>query len=110
MTVDELATALSLTPLCCPEGDRPVTGGYCGDLLSWVMGRAQSGDAWVTIMTNINVVAVASLTDVACVILAEDSQPEPAVVEKAKAQGINLFLSEKNSFELCAEIGRLLTP
>ena len=44
--------------------------GYAGDLLSWVMSHATAGDAWVTIMSNINVAAVASLTEVACVIFA----------------------------------------
>ncbi len=109
MTVKALADQLSLTTLCMPEGDREMEGGYCGDLLSWVMSRAKSGDAWVTIMTNINVVAVASLTDCACVILAENAEVEPAVVEKAKSQGVNLFVSEKDSFALCAEIGALLS-
>ncbi|MBR4868903.1 MAG: hypothetical protein IKU10_07085 [Clostridia bacterium] len=91
-----------------PEGDRTIEGGYCGDLLSWVMSRAKSGDAWVTIMTNINVVAVASLTDCACVILAENAEVSADVVEKARSQGINLFVSEKDSFILCAQIGSLL--
>ena len=109
MTVEALAKQLSLTALCLPEAGRTVEGGYCGDLLSWVMGRAKSGDAWVTIMTNINVVAVASLTDCACVILAEDAQVEPQVLEKAQAQGINLLVSRKDSFALCAEIGALLS-
>ena len=108
MTVEQLAKQLSLTSLCMPEGDRIVEGGYCGDLLSWVMSRAQSGDAWVTIMTNINVVAVAALTDCACVILAENAEVEPAVVEKAASQGINLFVSDKDAFTLCACIGALL--
>ena len=104
MTVEALAKELSLTTLCMPEGDREIEGGYCGDLLSWVMSRAKSGDAWVTIMTNINVVAVASLTDCACVILAESAEVEPAVVEKAKYQGVNLFVREKDSIILCAQI------
>ena len=48
MTVFEIREALGLVPLHEAE-DRPVTGGYAGDLLSWVMGRAQSGDCWITI-------------------------------------------------------------
>ncbi len=109
MTVEALAKELSLTVLCMPECDREIEGGYCGDLLSWVMSRAESGDAWVTIMTNINVVAVASLTDCACVILAENAEVEADVIEKAKSQGINLFVSEQDSFALCAKIGALLS-
>ena len=75
ITVDQLKEKLELTPYYVEDGEREVTGGYAGDLLSWVMGRATSGDAWVTIMSNINVIAVAQLTDVACVILAEGVVP-----------------------------------
>jgi hypothetical protein len=60
-------------------------------------------------MTNINVVAVASLTDCACVILAEDSQVEETVVEKARQQGVNLFVSCDDSFTLCHKIGNLIS-
>ena len=108
MTALELKEALGLESLCCPAPEKEVTGGYCGDLLSFVMGRASSGDAWVTIMTNINTVAVASLTDVACVILADGSVPEQAVIERAQAQDVNLLVSEQPSYEVCAALGKLL--
>ena len=71
MTVAELKSRLSLDAVSLPEPDREVTGGYVGDLLSWVMGRASAGDAWITIMSNMNVAAVASLADVSCVIFSE---------------------------------------
>ena len=106
MTALELKEALGLKSLCCPAPRKEVTGGYCGDLLSFVMGRASSGDAWVTIMTNINAVAVASLTDVACVILADGSVPEQAVIDRAQSQDVNLFVSEQPSYEVCAALGK----
>ncbi len=84
--------------------DTEVTGGYCGDLLSWVMGRAVSGDAWVTIMSNINVIAVAQLTDVACVILAEGVVPGEDLIKAAEMRGINLFSSPEPSFSLSGKI------
>lgn len=87
MTVDEVQKALSLERLTPGEGDREVTGGYCGDLLSWVMGRAQEGDAWLTVMGNVNAVAVAVLADVACIILTEDSPLDPEARAKAEAPG-----------------------
>ena len=59
MTVKELSETLSLTEFALPAPDAPVTGGYAGDLLSWVMGRASAGDCWITIMSNQNVAAVA---------------------------------------------------
>jgi len=104
MTVKELADALALEVICMPEPDREVTGGYAGDLLSWVMGRAASGDAWVTIMSNLNIIAVAALADPSCIILSERVEPESEVRERAERQGVNLLKSEKPTFALCAEI------
>lgn len=104
LTVDELKEKLELTPYYVEDGEREITGGYAGDLLSWVMGRATSGDAWVTIMSNINVIAVAQLTDVACVILAEGVVPGDELVAAAKMRGINLFSSEEPAFALAGKI------
>ena len=90
MTVKELRTALNLQVLSEPDPDRAVTGGYAGDLLSWVMGRARSGDAWVTIMTNRNVVAVGALADVACVVIAEDSSVDDDLIVLAEEKDVRL--------------------
>ena len=103
MTVNDLITRLDLEVLNLEDGEREITGGYTGDLLSWVMSRAQSGDAWVTIMTNINVIAVASLTDVSCVIIAENAEVAPEIIERAKGQGINLLRTEKTAWRVCSE-------
>ena len=108
MTVKELAEGLALECVCMPEPGREVEGGYTGDLLSWVMGRAQAGDAWITIMSNQNIVAVATLTDVALIILAEDVRPDPGVAELAERKGINLFRSPEAAFPLCAKVAALL--
>ncbi len=108
MTVRELNERLPLTPLCLPEPDRQITGGYAGDLLSWVMGRASADAAWVTIMTNINVVAVASLSDVACVLLAEDVAVDDAVVRTAESRGVNVLRSPLPVYELCCAVHEAL--
>lgn len=107
MTVKELRERLNLQVLSESDPDRAVTGGYAGDLLSWVMGRAQSGDAWVTIMTNRNIIAVASLADTACIIVAEDSVVEPDVIALASEKEINLYRSPLNIFDLCCHVGSL---
>lgn len=99
MTVSELATATGWTVRALPDGDREITGGYTGDLLSWVMGRAHSGDGWITIMSNRNIVAVATLADVACVILAEGVEPDEGVAELARQKGINLLISPQGAYE-----------
>ena len=98
MTVRELMEKTGFTATALPEGDREITGVYIGDLLSWVMGRAQSGDAWITIMSNQNIVAVATLADTACIVLAEEVQPDEGVAELATQKGINLLCSPHSAY------------
>lgn len=108
MTVKELASALNLKIICMPDGDREVTGGYAGDLLSWVMGRAKAGDAWVTIMSNVNIVAVATLADPACIVLSEGVCADDGVIEKAKSVGVNILSSNEDTFSVSAKISKLI--
>lgn len=108
MTVATLIEQLKLEEITVCNRDREVTGGYAGDLLSWVMGRANEGDAWVTIMTNINVIAVASLSDVSCVLLAENVTVEADVAKAAADKGITLLRSHLPTFELCKALGAAL--
>ena len=107
MTVAEVASSLSLKPIAAPEEDREVQGAYIGDLLSWVMGRAQSGNVWVTIMSNLNVVAVASLADVSCIVLAEGVELDSEIKNVALQKGINVYSTSKSAFEIAAELSRL---
>ena len=107
MTVTELQSALSLTPVALPEGDREVEGVYVGDLLSWVMGRAQSGNAWLTIMSNLNVVAVATLSDVSCIILCEGVTLEETVKNTAEAKGVNILTTEAPAYETAKRLAEL---
>ena len=108
MKVKELIEKLQLTVLTEGDLDKDCEGCYSGDLLSWVMGRAQAGDAWVTIMTNSNIVAVATLADTAVIVLSEGVMPEEDVIAAAKARGINLYGSELDSFRLSGKIAAIL--
>ena len=108
MTVRELAAATGWTAVALPEPEREVTGGYMGDLLSWVMGRARSGDGWITIMSNRNIVAVASLADVACVILAESVEPDEGVAALALQKGVNLLQSPLGAYETALRLRDVL--
>ena len=108
MTVQGLIDAIPLTVFHLDDPDRPVEGGYCGDLLSWVMGRAPAGGAWLTIMSNVNVAAVAALADTACVVLAEGVIPDPPLLDKARAQGITLLGTELSVFDCAVRLGGLI--
>ncbi|MBH1942094.1 hypothetical protein I5677_14425 [Mobilitalea sibirica] len=79
--------------------DREVTIPFCCDLLSIAMGRMPAGAAWVTVMANINTLAVATLADAACIILAEGSRLDDAAYQKAKEQGVTVLLTENPIFE-----------
>ncbi len=108
MTVRKAIAALELEALVLADGEREICGGYCGDLLSWVMTRLQSDEAWVTIMNNVNVIAVASLSDAACVILSENAEVEESVIRRAEERGINLLRSQLSSFALCARLDGII--
>ena len=108
MTVSELAAAINADIICLPRADREIDGAYIGDLLSWVMGRAPADSAWITIMSNVNVVAVASLADVACVIFAEGVEPDAQAVEKAKQEEINLISSKLAAYEFSVKLSALI--
>jgi hypothetical protein len=99
MTVNELCSSCSFEKICIPDGEKEVSGAYIGDLLSWVMGRANEGNAWITIMNNINVIAVASLSDVACVILAEGVTLDENLRATAEQKEINVLSSPLPAFE-----------
>ena len=107
MTNYELISALSLQVFEQGE-ERAVTTGYCGDLLSWVMGRAPQDSAWITVMSNNNVAAVAVLCDVSCVILAQGSHPDEILLSRAKQEGICLLGSEQDAYTLCADLAACL--
>lgn len=108
MTVKELAAIQGFKTVSMPDGEREINGVYIGDLLSWVMGRAMADDAWITIMSNINIVAVASLADTACIILAEGVEPDASVIETANAKGVNILTAEMPAYETAMVLGAKL--
>ncbi len=108
MTVSELSEKCSFEIISMPNPSRQVKGCYIGDLLSWVMGRAKENEAWITIMSNINTVAVASLADVSVVILSENVKISDEIKNAAVEKGINIVSSSLPSYETAIEISGLV--
>lgn len=108
MTVYELSQNSQFNVLCLPDPEREINGVYIGDLLSWVMGKAEADNAWITIMSNINVVAVASLSDVSCVLLAEDVTLDNEVLNTAKQKGINILSTALSAYDAAVKISGML--
>ena len=105
MKVSELIENLNLTLVTDNNyEDREVKGCYIGDLLSWVMGRAQADNVWITIMNNVNIVAVAALADVACILLCEDVKVDQSIIDKANSQNIIIVSSKLTAFELAEKL------
>ena len=105
MTVQELADK-GIFSLASEGGemDRQIQAVFCCDLLSVAMGRAPAGCAWVTVMANMNTLAVASLADAACVVMAEGAKLDEAALNKAKLQGICVMETEEPVFEAALKI------
>ena len=108
MTVNELKDKLNLKVLVEDDLDREVTDCYVGDLLSWVMGRAPADSAWLTVMGNINSIAVATLADVSCIILVENAALDENAQMKAEMHGVNILTTDQNSYQLAVAISKLI--
>ncbi|HNW49052.1 MAG: DRTGG domain-containing protein [Bacteroidales bacterium] len=109
MKVKDVAEKLSLRIFSAPEGlNREVTGGYTSDLLSDVMGHAQEGHIWITLQTHKNIMAVASLKDIAAIILVKGFIPEPETIELSVQEGIPVLGSSSETFELSGKLYEML--
>lgn len=102
MKVKELAENLNMKILTGDSGaDREISNLYSCDLLSWVMSHAQKGNGWVTVHTHINVVAVALLVEIPCIIIPEGLEVEEATIKKATDEEIAILSSNMNAYEIC---------
>ena len=100
MTVAQAAEVLGLT-LLTGDGDREISGVYVGDLLSRCMSRVTEGCLWITIMSNINAVAVAALTDPAVIVFCEDVEVDEEVLTRARGNDIAIAKSPRDAYALC---------
>ena len=109
MNVTELIEKAGLSVAAGTEGlTNEIKDCYIGDLLSLAMARVHEGTAWITIQTNINIVAVASLADAACIIIADGFAPDDNTVQKADVVGVPVLTTEKTVYEIAkilAELG-----
>lgn len=102
MKVSEFERLAGVKCLTGVYEDREIVSGYTCDLLSHVMGKGQANMAWITVQTHMNVIAVASLLDFACVIIPENLPVEAPIIAKAQEEEIIVFSSEKTAYELAA--------
>lgn len=109
MKVRELVEKLNLKVVSGEKGlDRDIDGCYVSDLLSDVMGNAEMGNVWVTLQTHKNVMAIASLKELACVILVKNLMPSDDTIEQSNEEGIPFLSTDMQTYETVGKIYQLL--
>lgn len=108
MRLNELIDKLDLSVRTGKSNlDREVTGGYASDLLSDVLAHSREGNLWITLQLHQNIVAVASMKDLAGIVLVNGREPEQETVEKAGKEGVVIMVSEMPTFELVGKLYEL---
>lgn len=102
MKVCDLISKIEGTLLTREGGGNEIKCGCVCDLLSWVMAKGEEGCAWVTVQTHMNVIAVASLHDMACVICPEGMKPDSTTLAKADEEGIAVISSPMTAYRICS--------
>ena len=103
MTVNDICERIEAS-VVCGDTKQPFRGVYVGDLLSRAMSHVEEGHLWVTIMSNVNVVAVATLTEPSAIILAESVSLQADALKGANENGITVLCSPLSAYEICARL------
>lgn len=110
MNIETIVKALDLKVFSGEAGlDREITGGYVSDLLSDVMGRADEGQVWITLQTHKNVMAIASLKELAAIIIVNGHKPDDNTMEQSNEEGIPLLGTSMSTFEVTGKLYERLT-
>lgn len=108
MKICEVAEKLNLKIITEKVGtDREVVGAYCCDLLSWVMSHGKKDNAWITVQIHPNIVAVAVLLELSCIIIPEDIEVEKITIDKAREENIPILVSKESSYSICGKLMKL---
>jgi len=109
MTVNDIVEKLELEVVSGHSGlGKEITGGYVSDLLSDVMGHADEGDVWITLQTHKNVMAIASLKDLAAVIIVKGFKAEADCIEKSNEEDIPVLSTQESTFEVAGKLYSIL--
>ncbi len=109
MKVRDIVDKLNLEVCCGAKGlDNEVSGGYTSDLLSDVMGNSKEGQVWITLQTHKNIMAIASLKDLAGVILVKGYRPDDDTKEQSESEGIPILITEEETFEISGKLFELI--
>lgn len=104
MKTSELGPFLGARCLQETFEDREIEGAYTSDLLSDAMANARENGVLVTIQAHKNTVAVASLKDLAALVICNDRPIPDDMVESAASEGIAVFLTSEDQFTVSGKL------
>jgi serine kinase of HPr protein (carbohydrate metabolism regulator) len=105
MKVEDIVKKLNLKVLSGKTFlEKEVTGGYCSDLLSDVMGNANEGNLWITLQVHKNIIAVASLKEVSGIILVKGLVPEKETLELSEKEEIPILSTQESAFDIAGKL------
>lgn len=107
MIIGELCEQLEGKIFVEGNKERNVTHATVGDLLSFVMGTAEEGAAWITIQSHLNVAAVAVLKEIPMIIIASGREPAADLVSRCESEGITLLTVHSSIFDTCGRMAGL---
>ena len=108
MKLSDIIKELGLEVLTSKDvQDKEVSSGICCDLLSWVMANSRKDAIWITVQTHINIVAVASLLDIAAIIIPSEIVCQPETIKKADEEGIIILASNHSAFNISGRLFKL---
>lgn len=107
MNISNFAEQLNFNIVSESKKDMNIEGVYVGDLLSIVMAKAKQNYVWITIQTHINIVAVAELLELSCIIIVEGMEIEPETIEKAKELDIPIYKTSESAYEIAGRLHKL---
>jgi len=87
--------------------DREIAGGYVSDILSDVLTHASQDDIWITIQIHLNIVPIASMRDVAAIIIANGRRLDEETLKKAEAENVPILGTEMSAFQVVGKLYQL---
>ena len=104
MKITDIVSILGVESLVDSKKEINIEGVYIGDLLSIVMTKAKQNFAWITIQTHINIMAVAELLELSCIIIVENMEMEPSALEKAIELDIPVFKTKESAYQVACKL------
>ncbi len=109
MRIKDIVAQLGLKVLKGPDKlESEVTGAYASDLLSDVMGNARKGNIWITMQTHGNIIAVATLKELAAIVVVNGGKPDETTLNKAESEGLVILSTDQRSFTTCGRLYKIL--